>query len=270
MLKCPVCKNDQPEDTISCTVCGFPQLKCTFLNVDEAKLWLENTVEPCRAIWNKCKKYRSIGYQRLSYRQCPTEISSIAEVDRPGMVYAITSSNNGKLAPIQIEGAITYDTVQHFTASSFCRLDNVDDNLGNAVDYFRAMDGVRRRLQIARAHLALEFRPIGNGVSQECPCLASVIAMYSLLKNAPFMNEAIFVGEMSISGKIKTCNKLHEIFELCASHNIKKILLPITAAMDLGDVSAELIGRFSLIFYSNVNEAIAKALQIQGEDALSV
>ena len=266
MLKCPVCKNDQQDGATTCAVCGFPQLNRSFLNSDEAKFWLENTVEPCRAVWNNCKKYRSIGYQRLSYRQCPTEIASFAEIDRLGMVYAITSSNHGVLAPIQIEGTVTYNSVRHFTASSFCRLDNVDDSLGNAIDFFRNIDGVRSRLQITQAHVALEYRLVGNNTPQECPCLASVIAMYSLLRNVTFMSNAMFVGEMSISVKIKPCNKVREILEICADLHVGRIILPITAAMHLGEVSADLIGRFSLVFYSDAKDAISKALQLQSED----
>lgn len=40
----------------------------------------------------------------------------------------------------------------------------------------------------------------------------------------------------------------------------KKVLLPITSAADLGTVPSDLVGAFSLIFYSSPEEAVFKAL----------
>lgn len=36
----------------------------------------------------------------------------------------------------------------------------------------------------------------------------------------------------------------------------KKVLLPITSAVDLGSVPSELIGSFNLIFYSSPEDAV--------------
>ena len=43
----------------------------------------------------------------------------------------------------------------------------------------------------------------------------------------------------------------------------KKVLLPITSAVDLGSVPAELIGCFNLIFYNSVEDAVFKALGVE-------
>lgn len=43
----------------------------------------------------------------------------------------------------------------------------------------------------------------------------------------------------------------------------KKVLLPITSAGDLGSVPSDLIGAFSLIFYSTPQEAVFKALGVE-------
>ena len=40
-------------------------------------------------------------------------------------------------------------------------------------------------------------------------------------------------------------------------------LLPITSAADLGSVPPELVGAFSLIFYSSPQEAVFKALGVE-------
>ena len=52
-------------------------------------------------------------------------------------------------------------------------------------------------------------------------------------------------------------------FDECLDSGAKKVLLPITSAGDLGTVPSDLVGAFSLIFYSSVEEAVFKALGVE-------
>ena len=49
----------------------------------------------------------------------------------------------------------------------------------------------------------------------------------------------------------------------CLDSGAKKVLLPITSAADLGTVPSDLVGAFSLIFYSSPEEAVYKALGVE-------
>ncbi len=44
---------------------------------------------------------------------------------------------------------------------------------------------------------------------------------------------------------------------------MKKILIPITSAVDLGTVPTELIDSFNLIFYNSAEDAVFKALGVE-------
>ena len=50
---------------------------------------------------------------------------------------------------------------------------------------------------------------------------------------------------------------------LLKKYGAKKVLLPITSAADLGTVPSDLVGAFSLIFYSSPEEAVYKALGVE-------
>ncbi len=50
---------------------------------------------------------------------------------------------------------------------------------------------------------------------------------------------------------------------LCLDSGAKKILLPLTSAVDLGTVPAELVGAFNLIFYNTSEDAVFKALGVE-------
>ena len=50
---------------------------------------------------------------------------------------------------------------------------------------------------------------------------------------------------------------------MCLDSGAKKVLLPITSAGDIGTVPSDLVGAFSLIFYSTPQEAVFKALGVE-------
>ena len=51
MPKCPVCKANIEETALTCGICGFDDLHRTFINVDEASQWMNDTVLPLRTKW---------------------------------------------------------------------------------------------------------------------------------------------------------------------------------------------------------------------------
>ena len=56
---------------------------------------------------------------------------------------------------------------------------------------------------------------------------------------------------------------LASTLQVCLDSGAKKVLLPITSAADLGTVPSDLVGAFSLIFYSSPEEAVYKALGVE-------
>ena len=70
-------------------------------------------------------------------------------------------------------------------------------------------------------------------------------------------------GEISIGGTLIKVEDLANTLQVCLDSGAKKVLLPITSAADLGTVPADLVGAFSLIFYSSPEEAVYKALGVE-------
>ena len=68
------------------------------------------------------------------------------------------------------------------------------------------------------------------------------------------------LGDISISGTIIKVEELANVLQVCLDSGAKKVLLPITSAVDLATVPAELMGAFSIIFYNTPQEAVFKAL----------
>jgi hypothetical protein len=53
-MKCPVCDSELKSNDSKCLNCGFNDLNKKFADSSEQEKWLEETVEPCRAVFEKC------------------------------------------------------------------------------------------------------------------------------------------------------------------------------------------------------------------------
>ena len=93
--------------------------------------------------------------------------------------------------------------------------------------------------------------------------LPTLIALCSIALSRPTVSTLAVLGEISISGTILKVDELANSLQVCLDSGAKKVLLPITSAADLGTVPPELVGSFNLIFYSNAEDAVFKALGVE-------
>ena len=79
----------------------------------------------------------------------------------------------------------------------------------------------------------------------------------------PALPSLAVLGEISISGSLIKAEDLANSLQVCLDSGAKKVLLPITSAVDLGTVPPELMGNFSIIFYQSAEDAVFKALGVE-------
>ena len=93
--------------------------------------------------------------------------------------------------------------------------------------------------------------------------LPTLIALCSIALDRPTVSSLAVLGEISISGTILKVDELANSLQVCLDSGAKKVLLPISSAVDLGTVPPELVGNFNLIFYSSAEDAVFKALGVE-------
>lgn len=93
--------------------------------------------------------------------------------------------------------------------------------------------------------------------------LPTLIAISSAALSKPPISSLAVLGEISIGGTLIKVEDLASTLQVCIDSGAKKVLLPITSAADLGTVPSDLVGAFSLIFYSSPEEAVYKALGVE-------
>lgn len=93
--------------------------------------------------------------------------------------------------------------------------------------------------------------------------LIAFTAIYSSVLHKPVISSLAVLGNLSISGTIIKVEELANVLQVCLDSGAKKVLLPITSAVDMGSVPPELMGKFNLIFYQSPEDAVFKALGVE-------
>ncbi|OLR58522.1 hypothetical protein BHF70_02135 [Anaerostipes sp. 494a] len=90
-----------------------------------------------------------------------------------------------------------------------------------------------------------------------------MIAICCAALGKPTLSSLAVLGEISIRGTLIKVEELANVLQVCLDSGAKKVLLPITSAGDIGTVPSDLVGAFSLIFYSTPQEAVFKELGVE-------
>ena len=93
--------------------------------------------------------------------------------------------------------------------------------------------------------------------------LPTLIALCSIAIQKPTVSSLAILGEISVSGTVSKVENLANTLQVCLDSGAKKVLLPITSAVDLGRVPPELVGCFNLIFSNNAEDAVFKSLGVE-------
>ncbi|MBU9131213.1 hypothetical protein KTQ83_11290 [Holdemanella porci] len=93
--------------------------------------------------------------------------------------------------------------------------------------------------------------------------LPTLIALCSIAIQKPTVSSLAILSEISVSGTVSKVENLANTLQVCLDSGAKKVLLPITSAVDLGSVPPELVGCFNLIFSNNAEDAVFKSLGVE-------
>ena len=103
-----------------------------------------------------------------------------------------------------------------------------------------------------------------NGVGMPTQIsLAALVALCSAALNKPVVSSLAVLGNFSIGGTIMKVDELANTLQVFLDSGAKKVLLPITSAIDMVSVPPELMGKFNLLFYQSPEDAIFKALVVE-------
>ena len=93
--------------------------------------------------------------------------------------------------------------------------------------------------------------------------LTALIAYCSCALDKPVLAQLCILGSMSIGGTINKVEELASTLQVCFDAGAKRVLLPMSSAVDIATVPSDLFAKFQISFYSSPEDAVIKALGIE-------
>ena len=199
--------------------------------------------------------------RRFAYSLSGSRAVNSALLSKPKNTTILSSIQlNGTLHYTTFSGGTTVDHFRqyledilppHLNDDSVLAMDNMKSYHAKAVKELLDSSGIR--------YIYLPpYSPMTGKLA-----LPTLIALCSIALGRPTVSTLAVLGEISISGTILKVDELANSLQVCLDSGAKKVLLPISSAVDLGTVPPELVGSFNLIFYSSAEDAVFKALGVE-------
>lgn len=180
----------------------------------------------------------------------------------PGQVYTISRAKSGFVGVYRLETQMLPGNGK-FTPTGIGSDKTVKEAVQTAFNYLKANgNAISGTISTTTKDYIVSYSDL-NGIGQtKYMTLPTLIAICSVALSKPTLSSLAILGDITISGTILKVEELANVLQVCLDSGAKKVLLPITSAVDIGSVPSDLVGAFSLIFYSTPQEAVFKALGV--------
>lgn len=181
----------------------------------------------------------------------------------PGQVFTVSQGKSGMIGLYRLETQMLPGNGK-FERTGIGTDRECKEATAIAFNYLKANSNrISQSISTTAKDYFIDYRDLqGIGMTNKL-ALPTLIAICSIALSKPTLGSLAILGDISISGTVIKVENLANCLQVCLDSGAKKILLPITSAQDLGTVPSELMGSFSIIFYSSVEDAVFKALGVE-------
>ena len=181
----------------------------------------------------------------------------------PGQVYTVSRGKSGMIGVFRLESQMLPGNGK-FERTGIGSDRDAREATNTAFNFLKANGNrISGSISTTTRDYIINYQDLqGIGMTGKL-ALPSLIALCSIALGKPVLSSTAILGEISISGTIIKVDELANALQVCLDSGAKRVLLPMTAASELGMVPADLIGCFNLIFYSSAEDAVFKALGVE-------
>lgn len=184
------------------------------------------------------------------------------EPSKPGTLYTIGLSNKGMPGLYRLELQVTKGTGKLAT-SGLWNSSAAKEKVKIAFDFFKANAGrisAGNKVNDHDFHLhAVELQNTGPLTDLS---LASLVVLSSGLLGKPVQSQMVVMGDMSLGGIVTPVESIAECLQVAFDAGAKKVALPMSSAVDIPTIPAELFTKFQTSFYADPVDAVYKALGV--------
>lgn len=182
---------------------------------------------------------------------------------KSGHIYYVGRGNSGMIGTFKIE-VESQSGHGKFTTSGVGNDRESKEALTTAFNYFKGnKKNISSSIDTESYDYLLHIDDLqGVGASKDVS-LASYVAMCSSSLKKPIQESMVILGSMTIGGTISKVEELANTLQVCFDSGAKKILLPMSSAVDISSVPSDLFAKFNISFYNSPEDAVYKALGIE-------
>ena len=183
-------------------------------------------------------------------------------MSNPGQIYTVSRGKTGMVGVYRLETQVLPGNGK-FERTGMGTDREVKEATNTAFNYLKANGNtISGSISTTTKDYIINYQDLNGIGMSKYMALPTLIAICSASLGKPTLSSLAVLGEISISGTILKVEELANVLQVCLDSGAKKVLLPITSAAELGSVPSDLVGAFSLIFYSTPQEAIFKGLGV--------
>ena len=181
----------------------------------------------------------------------------------PGHVYTISRGKTGMVGVYRLETQVLPGNGK-FVRTGLGSDRDAKEATNTAFNYLKANGrNISNSISTTTKDYIINYQDLnGIGITKTLT-LPTLVAICSAALQKPTLSNLAVLGDISISGTILKVEELANTLQVCLDSGAKKVLIPITSAVDMATVPPELMGAFSIIFYNTPQEAIFKALGVE-------
>lgn len=181
----------------------------------------------------------------------------------PGQVYTVSQGKSGMLGLFRLESQMLPGNGK-FEKTGIGSDRDAREATNTAFNFLKANgQRISGTISTTTRNYIIDYQDLqGIGMTGKLT-LPTLIALCSISLGRPTQSSLAVLGEITISGTIMKVDELANSLQVCMDSGAKRVLLPITSANELGNVPADLIGSFNLIFYNSAEDAVFKALGVE-------
>ena len=181
----------------------------------------------------------------------------------PGHVYTISRGKTGMVGVYRLETQVLPGNGK-FVRTGLGSDRDAREATNTAFNYLKANGrNISNSISTTTKDYIINYQDLnGIGITKTLT-LPTLVAICSAALQKPTLSNLAVLGDISISGTILKVEELANTLQVCLDSGAKKVLIPITSAVDMATVPPELMGAFSIIFYNTPQEAIFKALGVE-------
>lgn len=275
-------KNLNQRDTISVRKSVSGLVKLLYPNEDYTKDQLEEilriALEMRRRVKEQLKKIGGMEFYDVNfsyidndtfeekYVSVPEQGSSTLIPEgmcNPGQIYTVSVGKSGMIGLFRLETQILPGNGK-LTCNGIGSAREARESTQNAFNYLKANSNrISQSIGTTTKDYIIQYQDLQGIGMTDTLSLPTLIALCSIAIQKPTVSSLAVLGDISVSGTVSKVDNLANTLQVCLDSGAKKVLLPITSAVDLGTVPPELVGCFNLIFFNNAEDAVFKALGVE-------